>query len=79
MARWMGGGRGGAGWTRRRGPRRRAVGCLVWILALVVVLLLLSLIFGGFQKGTKVGGSGPGHRLQPAAQELQLGRVTAAR
>lgn len=71
MSRWMGGGRGR---TRPRG----AVGCLVWILALLVILLLLSLIFGGFQKGSRVGsGSAPGHRLQPPAQELALGRVAA--
>ena len=75
MARRMGGGRGGAGWARPRGP----VGCVVWILALLVILLLLSLIFGGFQKGTKVGGSGPGQRLQPAAQEFLLGGVAAPR
>ena len=76
MTRWMGGGRGRAGWTRPRG----AVGCLVWILALLVILLLLSLIFGGFQKGSRVGsGSAPGHRLQPPAQELALGRVAAPR
>lgn len=72
MARWMGRGRGAAG------SRSRAVGCLVWILALLVVLLLLSLIFGGFQKGTKVGGSGR-ERLQPAAQEFRLGGVSAVR
>jgi hypothetical protein len=75
MARRMGGGRGGTGWARPRGP----VGCVVWILALVVILLLLSLIFGGFQKGTKVGASGPGQRLQPAAQEFLLGGVAAPR
>jgi hypothetical protein len=74
MARWTGGGRGRAGWTRPRGP----IGCVVWILALLVILLLLSLIFGGFQKGSKVGtGSGPGHRLQPPAQEFAFGRVAA--
>jgi hypothetical protein len=74
MAGRMGGGRGGAGWARPRGP----LGCVVWILALLVLLLVLSLIFGGFQRGTRVGGSGPGQRLQPAAQELPLGRVAAA-
>jgi hypothetical protein len=31
---------------------------LLWILGLIVVLVILSLIFGGFQKGTKVGGAG---------------------
>jgi hypothetical protein len=40
------------------GPRRRMsrpVGCLVWLIALLVLLIVLSLLFGGFQRGTKVG------------------------
>ncbi len=44
--------------TRRTRPRGRAVGCLLWILGFVIVLVILSLVFGGFQKGTKVGGAG---------------------
>ena len=45
---------------RRRWPRSRAGGCLLWIVLLViVVLIILSLMFGGFQKGTKSGGLGP--------------------
>jgi hypothetical protein len=43
------------------GPPRRRIrltGCLFWILALALVLLVLSLLFGGFQKGTKTGGMG---------------------
>ena len=48
---------------RRRGnglwrPRSRAAGCLLWVLGLIIVLVILSLLFGGFQKGTKVGGAG---------------------
>jgi hypothetical protein len=39
---------------RRR--RIRARGCLLWILGLIVLLVILSLLFGGFQKGSKVGG-----------------------
>jgi hypothetical protein len=39
-------------------PRRRLTGCLLWILGLIVVLVILSLMFGGFQKGTKAGGAG---------------------
>ena len=50
--RWMSSGR------QRRRPRRRLTGCLLWILGLIVVLVILSLMFGGFQKGTKVGGAG---------------------
>jgi hypothetical protein len=41
-----------------RRPRNRLTGCLLWILGLIIVLVILSLLFGGFQKGTKVGGAG---------------------
>ena len=43
-------------WYGRRGERRRPrlVGCLIWLIALVVILIVLSLLFGGFHKGTKV-------------------------
>jgi hypothetical protein len=41
-----------------RRPRRRLTGCLLWIVGLIVALVILSLMFGGFQKGTKVGGAG---------------------
>jgi hypothetical protein len=40
----------------RRWPRSRAGGCLLWILLVIVVLIVLSLMFGGFRKGTKTGG-----------------------
>ncbi len=40
----------------RPGRRRlRPLGCLLWLLGLVILLLILSLLFGGFQTGTKVG------------------------
>jgi len=43
-------------------PRRRLAGCLLWIIGLIVVLIILSLLFGGFQKGTKADGPGnPGN------------------
>jgi hypothetical protein len=43
-----------------RPPRRRLAGCLLWIVGLIVALVILSLLFGGFQKGIKAGGdSGP--------------------
>ncbi len=43
-------------WYGRRDRRRRpwVVGCLIWLIALVVILIVLSLLFGGFTKGTKV-------------------------
>jgi hypothetical protein len=50
-------------------PRRRLTGCLLWILGLIVVLVILSLMFGGFQKGTKVGGAG-----RPAPLHFSTGR-----
>jgi hypothetical protein len=43
---------------RSRRPRRRLTGCLLWIVGLIVALIILSLMFGGFQKGTKAGGAG---------------------
>jgi hypothetical protein len=41
-------------------PRRhgRLAGCLLWLLGLIIVLVILSLLFGGFQKGTKAGSLG---------------------
>jgi hypothetical protein len=62
----------------RAGRRRfsRPVGCLFWVLLVLAVLLVLSLLFGGFQKGQKVGlDSVTGQRVQPALQELALGRI----
>lgn len=47
------------GWlfgSRERRPRSRLAGCLVWIVALIALLILLSLLFGGFRKGTKAAG-----------------------
>jgi hypothetical protein len=76
MAAGNGGWRGRSGRRRRWRPQSRAVGCLLWIVAALVILLLLSVLFGGFQKGTKVG-SGPGERAYPAAQELTLGGIAA--
>ena len=50
------------GWGRcyraRSGRRMsRPVGCLVWVLALIIVLLILSAVFGGFQRGSRVSGA----------------------
>jgi len=45
--------------SRSRWPQSRAGGCLLWIVLLIVVLIVLSVLFGGFQKGTKTGGIGP--------------------
>ncbi len=56
---------------RGRGERRRPrlVGCLIWLVALIVVLIAAALLFGGFTKGTKVSGAGP---LHAAAQHASL-------
>ena len=42
---------------RRAGQRRRMTGCLLWIVGLIIALVLLSLLFGGFRKGTKALGT----------------------
>jgi hypothetical protein len=50
------------GTTWRRGPgrqRSRLTGCLLWLVGLIVILVILALLFGGFQKGTKVGAGAP--------------------
>jgi hypothetical protein len=44
--------------SRPRRPRTRLGGCLLLVLGLIIVLIILSLLFGGFQKGTKVNGIG---------------------
>ena len=45
---------------RRWRPRSRAVGCLMWVVLLIVILVVLALVFGGFQKGTRYSGLGAG-------------------
>jgi hypothetical protein len=58
LLRWLGGGgRKPRGRSRRR--RIGPLGCLLWLLALVILVLVLSALFGGFQKGTKVGIGAP--------------------
>jgi len=42
----------------RTRPRSRAGRTLLWILLIVLVLIVLSLMFGGFRKGTKAAGPG---------------------
>jgi hypothetical protein len=60
MSRYLSGRREGYGGRRRRWPRSRAGGCLLWIVLLIVILIVLSVLFGGFQKGTRQSGLGPG-------------------
>jgi hypothetical protein len=42
---------------RPRYRRRRLTGCLLWILIAIGILVILSLMFGTFQKGTRVSGT----------------------
>ncbi len=48
----------GTGRDRPPRRRRRLTGCLLWIVVLALVIIILSLMFGGFRKGAKVGGTG---------------------
>jgi heme A synthase len=59
MPRWYGPGEG------RRRPR--LIGCLIWLIALIVLLIVLSLLFGGFRKGTSVSWARP--PVPPAAAQ----------
>ncbi len=52
--------------TRPRRPRAKLTGCLLWLLVLGILLIILSLMFGGFHKGTNAG-SGLPHRPPSAA------------
>jgi hypothetical protein len=58
---------------RRQHRRRRAVGCLLWLLTLAAVLLVLSLLFGGFQRGKKTGGISP---PSPVTAQLAVARIS---
>ena len=42
-----------------RGRRRGRTGCLLWLLILIALLVILSLFFGSYQKGTKATGMAP--------------------
>lgn len=56
----LGGGPGGLWqWRWRRRRRRRALGCLLWLATLLLVLLVLSVLFGGFQLGIRNGAGLP--------------------
>jgi hypothetical protein len=63
----------GRNWRFYRGAegRRmsRPVGCLIWLIVLVVLLIIAALMFGGFQKGTKYN-SQAGVNAQPVAVRL---------
>lgn len=61
-------------WSRRRRRAGRArrrrfgrAGCLLWILAVILIVLLLSAVFGGFRLGTKSGLGGTGTSSVTAA------------
>ena len=51
-------------WAWRRRRHRRLFGCLLWILTLLLMLLVLSLLFGGFQRGIRAGGAGDGGSMR---------------
>ena len=55
-----------------RRPRSRTGRVLLWIVLIIVALIVLSVLFGGFQKGTNSGspmlGGGPHGYLTHAAR-----------
>ena len=67
MARSMlGWPRPGGGRNPQRRRRSRVTGCLLWLIAFVILLIILSQLFGGFQKGTKAGLGPPTWHLSVA-------------
>jgi hypothetical protein len=62
--------------TRRSGRMRRRsrpVGCMIWVIAIFIVLLVLSILFGGFHQGTKA--SGPAGGGTSVSLALAAGRL----
>ena len=62
--------------TRRSGRTRRRsrpVGCMIWLIVIVLVLLALSLAFGGFHQGSKA--SGPAGGGTSVSLALAAGRL----
>jgi hypothetical protein len=58
--------------TRRR--RSRPVGCMIWAIAIIIVLLVLSILFGGFHQGSKASGPAHGTSVSLALTGGRLGR-----
>ena len=69
-----------AGWSGRspKNGRRMSgpVGCLLWLVVLLVILIVVAVLFGGFQTGTKVSGSPKGAGLLAAALSMPRGTAT---
>ena len=42
---------------------------MLWIIGLIVVLVISSVLFGGFSRGTKVGGGSPALPVQVSASK----------
>jgi hypothetical protein len=51
------------------------LGCAVGIIALLVLLVILSVLFGGFQLGTKAGGMGPMTGVPPTVSQPRLAQL----
>jgi hypothetical protein len=68
----------GSGHRRYRERRRlmpTPLGCAIWIIALLVLLVILSVLFGGFQLGTKAGGSAPVRPVTVTADQARLAQL----
>jgi hypothetical protein len=60
-------GRGRRRYRERRRLMPTPLGCAIWIIALLVLLVILSVLFGGFQLGTRAGSPGPARSLTMTA------------
>ena len=58
---------------RRQHRRRRTVGCMLLIVTLLAVLLVLALLFGGFQRGHKIGSTGPARPVPASSAPRSTG------
>jgi hypothetical protein len=62
---------------RRILRRRRPLGCLWLVLGIVLIVVLLGLLFGGYRKGTKV--SAPVLDLRPPVSASHIEAQTSGR
>jgi len=68
-------GRGHRRYRERRRLMPTPLGCAIWSIALLVLLVILSVLFGGFQLGTKAGASGPVRAVTVTADQARLAQL----
>lgn len=61
-----------SGPPRSRGRRGWRTGCLLWLLIVIALLVILSLFFGSYQKGTRATGMAPPLPSPPGSAHTRM-------